>query len=95
MSQTEIAKLAGTTQQAIQQAESGKARHPRYLNKLAHELGIAPEWLSMNMMPGDKTGKPKGLKEKDSKFLEEFLSLPSKEQQIIRELVKTRSKDKK
>ncbi len=94
MSQSEMAKMAGTTQQAIQQAEAGKARHPRYLNKLAHKLDIPAEWLTMNMMPEEKPIL-KGLKEKDSKFVEDYLSFSSKEQKLVQDFVKNKIKGKK
>ncbi len=38
LTQTELAALAGTTQQAIVQLESGKTKRPRYLPELAKAL---------------------------------------------------------
>ena len=95
LSQAQLAAKAGTTQQAIQQAEAGKARNPRYLNKLALDLEIPAEWLSMNMMPGEKALQFQGLKEKDSEFIEGYLSLPSGKQKIIRDVLEKQLKDKK
>ena len=42
-----LGKLVGTTQQAIQQAEMGKARQPRYLHVIARELDIPVDWIDV------------------------------------------------
>lgn len=91
LTQAELADLAGTTQQAIQQAESGKARNPRYLLHLAQALAIPHEWLAMNMMPGKGA---KGLAEKENEVLQSFYAMPRKEQTLMLELMKTRGKKK-
>ena len=45
LTQTELAELAGTTQQAIVQLESGKTKRPRYLPELAKALECDIQWL--------------------------------------------------
>jgi transcriptional regulator with XRE-family HTH domain len=92
LSQAELAALAKTTQQAIQQAESGKARNPRYLPLLAREIGVPFEWLSLNVIEGSA---PKHLSEKDTEFLQTFKAMPKKEQDFMLDLMKSRSKDRK
>lgn len=93
LSQIELAEIAGTTQQAIQQAEAGKARNPRYLHKLALTLEIPYEWLTMNLVP-DKKGKEtaKGFSEKGREVLDNFFAMPKKDQSLLLELMKTRQK---
>lgn len=93
LTQMHLAEMAGTTQQAIQQAEGGKARHPRYLAKLAQALDIPHEWLALNMMPG-KAGAKSGLSEKGSDVLSSFYAMPKKDQDLMLELMKSRGKKK-
>lgn len=93
LTQAELAELAGTTQQAIQQAESGKARNPRYLARLAQTLDIPHEWLALNMMPA--RGAPAGgLAEKGTDVLKSFYAMPKKDQELMLELMKARGKKK-
>ena len=92
LSQLELAEIAGTTQQAIQQAEAGKARNPRYLHKLALALDIPYEWLTMNMMPERKIGQAGGFSEKGKEVLDSFYSMPKKDQTLLLELMKSRRK---
>lgn len=93
LSQIEVAEIAGTTQQAIQQAESGKARNPRYLHKLALALEIPYEWLTMNIQP-EKSGSAKntGFSEKGREVLDNFFAMPKKDQALLLELMKSRKK---
>ncbi len=95
LSQIELARLAGTTQQAIQQAETGKAQNPRYLAKLAFALEIPPEWMSLNVMPSKKT-RPEadGFSESGRQVLDSFYAMPKKDQDLMLELMKSR-KDKR
>jgi transcriptional regulator with XRE-family HTH domain len=94
LSQEELAKKAGTTQQAIQQAETGKARQPRYLHKLAHALDISVEWMVFG--DEDKAFKKRGPKskrgfeEKQSELIDNFFSMSPKDQKLIMELMKSR-----
>lgn len=92
LSQVELAEIAGTTQQAIQQAETGKARSPRYLHKLALALDIPYEWLTMNIMPERKSGQASGFSEKGKEVLDSFYSMPKKDQTLLLELMKSRRK---
>ena len=92
LSQVELAEIAGTTQQAIQQAETGKARNPRYLHKLALALDIPYEWLTMNMMPDRKSVQAGGFSEKGKEVLDSFYSMPKKDQTLLLELMKSRRK---
>ena len=55
LSQAQLAEMAGTTQQAIQQAEKGRARQPRYLHQLAQALGVPANW----MVVGEEIGAEK------------------------------------
>jgi len=93
LSQIELADIAGTTQQAIQQAEAGKAQNPRYLHKLALALGIPYEWLTMNLVP-EKKGKESvsGFSEKGKEVLDNFFAMPKKDQSLMLELMKARQK---
>lgn len=91
LSQIELAEIAGTTQQAIQQAECGKAQNPRYLHKLALALDIPYEWLTMNLVP---TKKPisSGFSDKGREVLDNFFAMPKKDQALLLELMKSRGK---
>lgn len=94
MSQIDLAKICNTTQQAIQQAEAGKARNPRYLHTLSLALDIPYEWLTMNLMPGRKN-EMQGFSEKGKDVLDTFFAMPRKDQALLLELMKTRrNKDK-
>ncbi len=88
LTQADLAALAKTSQQAIQQAESGKALNPRYLPRLARELDIPVEWLSLNDT-ADKMPAP-GLSEKDDQVLGAFKAMDGKDQELILELMKAR-----
>ena len=94
LSQVELAEKAGTTQQAIQQAEKGKARQPRYLHKLAQSLDIPVEWMVFgtveNALPSSK--KATGLNDQSADVLDSFFSMPKKDQQLIYELMQSRRK---
>ncbi len=96
LSQIDVAKICETTQQAIQQAEAGKAKSPRYLHKLSLSLDIPYEWLTMNIVPEDKSAKPSlsGFSEKDRDVLDSFFAMPKKDQSLLLELMKTRTKKK-
>lgn len=90
LTQADLAMLAGTSQQAIQQAESGKARSPRYLPRLAKALDIPVEWLALNEMPSQDA--PRGMSEQDDEVLSSFKSMPPSDQQLILELMKSRGR---
>ncbi len=93
LSQIELANIAGTTQQAIQQAEAGKAQNPRYLHKLALTLEIPYEWLTMNLVPAKRAKETaKGFSEKGREVLDNFFAMPKKDQSLLLELMKTRQK---
>jgi transcriptional regulator with XRE-family HTH domain len=97
LSQIDLAEICGTTQQAIQQAEGGKAQNPRYLHKMALALDIPYEWLTMNLV-GDKKGKAlkaQGFSDKGKEVLDHFFSMPKKDQTLLLELMKTRQKKEK
>lgn len=94
LTQAELAEVAGTTQQAIQQAEAGKARNPRYLAVVAQKLGIPHEWLALNIMP-DKAPRTEGLADKGGDVLRSFYSMNKKDQDLILELMKSRQKKKR
>ena len=99
LSQAELAEKAGTTQQAIQQAEAGQARRPRYLHALAHELDISVEWMALGHAQdegADTSSKPKnpktGFQEKESEVLDHFFAMPKKDQELFFEMMKMRQK---
>ncbi len=50
LTQVELAEAVGTTQQSIEQLESGKTKRPRFLPELASALQYSVDWLI--------TGKP-------------------------------------
>lgn len=95
LTQVELADLAGTTQQAIQQAESGKARQPRYLLRLAQALNIPHEWLAMNIMPAKGARPQAGFSERTDEVVNSFFGMPKKDQDLMLELMKSRAKKKK
>lgn len=95
LSQNELAQKAGTTQQAIQQAEKGKARQPRYLHRLAQELDICVEWVIFgkaveNSKPESIQKPSQGFEENSSEILDNFYAMPEKDQKLILELMKAR-----
>ncbi|MDH0767871.1 MULTISPECIES: LexA family protein [Citrobacter freundii complex] len=45
LTQTELALMAKTSQQAIEQLENGKTKRPRYLPELADALKVPIDWL--------------------------------------------------
>lgn len=45
LTQAQLAEMAGTKQQTIQQVESGVTKRPRFLVELAHALKCDPLWL--------------------------------------------------
>lgn len=99
LSQVELAEKAATTQQAIQQAEKGKARQPRYLHRLAQELEISVEWMIFGRAEeGTKKAEPvhnnAGLNDKSSDVLDSFFAMPEKDQQLIYELMQSRKESK-
>lgn len=99
LSQVELAAKAGTTQQAIQQAEKGKARQPRYLYKLSQELDIDVDWLIFGEVSQAQkavsTHKNSGLNDKSSDVLDSFFSMPKKDQDLIYELMQSRKEQNK
>ena len=94
LSQAELADRAGTTQQAIQQAEKGKARQPRYLHKLAQSLDISVDWVVFGEAENlsTKLKKSNGMNDKSSEVLDNFFAMPEKDQQLIHELMRSRRK---
>ena len=95
LSQAELADIAGTTQQAIQQAESGKARQPRYLHQLARELDIPIDWMIFGNAVKNvlvKGKKSKGFEDQSSDVLDQFFAMPEKDQKLIYELMRSRQK---
>ena len=96
LSQSELAEKAGTTQQAIQQAEKGKARQPRYLHHLAQELEIPVDWMIFGEEEALSTSAihdpNKGLSDQSSDVLDQFFAMPEQDQKLIYELMKSRQK---
>ncbi len=96
LTQAELAEKAGTTQQAIQQAEKGKARQPRYLHKLSQVLDIPVDWLifgeEQESIKIDHSKNKNGFGEKSSDVLDSFFAMPEQDQKLIYELMKSRQK---
>lgn len=97
LSQAELAEHAGTTQQAIQQAEKGKARQPRYLHQLASSLDIPVQWMVLGEAQDsqdvfDEDAIAAGLNDKSSEVLDSFFAMPKKDQKLIYELMQSRKK---
>ena len=94
LSQIDLARIAETTQQAIQQAESGKAQSPRYLHKISLALDVPYEWLTMNVMANKKSKEKasSGFSEKGEDVLNSFFAMPKKDQTLLLELMKSRTK---
>lgn len=96
LSQIDLADLCDTTQQAIQQAEAGKAQNPRYLHKLALALDLPYEWVTMNLVPSKKAENvAPGFSERGKEVLDNFFAMPKKDQALLLELMKTRHKKDK
>lgn len=55
LTQSELATLAGTTQQSIEQLESGKTKRPRFLPELANALHCDLSWLLDGEVVAKKT----------------------------------------
>jgi SOS-response transcriptional repressor LexA len=47
LTQAELAKRVGITQQSLQKIEDGRTQNPRKLLNLAKELNCSPEWLQL------------------------------------------------
>lgn len=100
LTQQAFAEMAGTSQQAIQQAEKGLSQNPRYLFNLAQELDIPYEWLAHNQMPDALQKKGQGAKKqaqglsdrRSDEVLESFAHLSEKEQELMLNLMKERAK---
>lgn len=45
LTQEQLAELSGTSQQTVQQIESGKTKRPRHIVELAQALKCEPLWL--------------------------------------------------
>lgn len=95
LSQAELAEIAGTTQQAIQQAETGKARQPRYLHNLAMGLDLPVEWVLFGECEQEEklSVSKKGLSDKSSEVLDSFFAMPEEDQDLIFQLMKSRKKN--
>lgn len=95
LSQAELADKSGTTQQAIQQAEKGKARQPRYLHRLAQVLDLPMDWVIFgHEIQGNdkKLEEEKGFNDQSSDVLDQFFAMPKEDQKLIYELMKSRQK---
>lgn len=96
LSQAEMADYAKTTQQAIQQAEVGKARQPRYLHRLAQTLDIPINWMvfgeAVQSEAAEYRPAMKGLNDKSVDVLDNFFAMPKKDQKLIYELMQSRKK---
>lgn len=96
MSQSEMARLAGTSQQSVQQAESGKARNPRYLPKLARELKVPIEWLTMNILPDeDEIGQARYLSDQEEQLLDIYGGLGKEGRNAALDFMKSRAAENK
>lgn len=91
LSQAELAELAQTTQQAIQQAETGKALNPRYLPVLSRAIGVPYEWLALNVLTAEQA-ETKPLSAQENELLDSFKAMPKKDQNLMLELIKSRAK---
>jgi len=94
LSQVELAALARTTQQAIQQAEAGKARNPRYLHEIARALELDVNWLVF----GEEVRETSANQSQQNTGFEEevmgvFRGMPEEEQKLMYELMKSRQKN--
>lgn len=54
LSQEDLAKLAGTTQQNIQNIEAGVVQRPRKIGAISKALGESPAWLQFGTEAIDK-----------------------------------------
>ncbi len=94
LSQAELAALAKTTQQAIQQAEAGKARSPRYLHEIARALELDMNWMVFGEAVDDQSMNPSSQNHGfEEDVLGVFRSMPQEEQKLMFELMKSRQKN--
>lgn len=93
LSQAELADIAGTTQQAIQQAEKGKARQPRYLHNMAMALDLPIEWVLFGTEENTNKADLSGFSDKSAEVLDKFYAMPEEDQELIFKLMKSRQKD--
>lgn len=71
LSQARLAEMAGTSQQAIQQIESGKTERPRFLHEIAQALGVTIDWL--------KTGQDGPVATRTLRQIADYLNIPASE----------------
>lgn len=69
LSQARLAEMAGTSQQAIQQIESGKTERPRFLHEIAQALGVTTDWL--------KTGQDGPVATQTIRQIADYLNIPA------------------
>lgn len=69
ISQARLAEMAGTSQQAIQQIESGKTERPRFLHEIAQALGVTADWL--------RTGKDGPVATQTIRQIADYLNIPA------------------
>lgn len=71
LTQSELAEAVGTTQQSIEQLESGKTKRPRFLPELAKALSCSVDWLVTGRENNNDSLSPEnewgGIKSWDSK----------------------------
>ena len=51
LTQSEVAELAGITQQSFQQIEAGETKRPRHLLEIAQALKCSADWLMFGSEP--------------------------------------------
>ena len=89
MSQTELAKKAGTSQQSVQQIESGFVQSPRNIHDLAKVLNIEASWLQF----GDKEESKFFMHYEEEKILKNYRTLSKTDKKLVKQLISRLSND--
>lgn len=83
ITQQELAKAAGTSQDVIQKIENGKSLRPRNIEKLAEVLDSSPAWLQFGIADIDK------LDERAVQIALKLAELPESQRKVIEATIKS------
>lgn len=87
LNQTDLAKLAGTTQQTINKIETGEILRPRKIKAIADALKVSPAWLQFGAASIDKL-------DHDAILLAQvWMDLPEPHRSAVKEMILKMSKN--
>lgn len=84
LSQTDLAKKAGTSQQSVQQIESGFVRSPRNIPDLAKVLKVEVSWLQFG---GELKENKFLLHHEEEEILQKYRTLSMSDKKLFRQLL--------